>query len=569
MTSEESDSTWIPCFIPARFIHEGEAYPVKITKLATTRAQGTGSIPVGEGERALLELNRLEDGVCVRVDVQVTSVRGEGQQWGWKPAYHVEFYQELSSCSTADPTEFPLAASAMAAAQEAVPAAPGGGLPAMGGGMAGLGPRRRKSPAPSAKPPPEPDPDPEPEPELELELEPEPDPEPETQPADVADPSGDELAPVPENLRPPADVTDPSGGVLAPVPTDLLPTAPEADNPPEPVGAPLPVTPSAPLPFDDLELSDGLAPDMGEMPEGVAAETTPQPAADPLQLESPPPLAPPAPSEGAQVLEEPPALDMPIPELSPPGLPPADPPPEAPPQPTPRPPRQAPLPAAEQVPISAPLPDNVDEHTAPDSSSQIGVYRLDDVLSQNRIKELKTRRTSAPKPDRDGAPWEKSAKHQVPRKADPPKGLLGELRAVLSKAVPRRETVANPYEASPSITSEQVRREARILSEVEVHYQLGGDQRLGVAQDFSLQGLFLALTPTDPMPRLGAMLRLEFPIDLPDDTALIRMITEVRWAHGEDDPDAPGRGIGLQIATFQNNADRELYEAYVNALLTG
>jgi len=270
----------------------------------------------------------------------------------------------------------------------------------------------------------------------------------------------------------------------------------------------------------------------------------------------------------------------PAPQPPPAELPPAAPPLGAPPpqgDEAPAPPRESehepptpvPLPPAEQPPASVAPQDDSDEHSAHDSSSQIGVYRLDDVLSKSRIKELKTRRQAAAKPPPSDAPWEKSAKHQVPRKQDPPKGLLGELRAVLSKAVPRRETAANPFDATPSVTSEQVRREARILSEVEVYYQLGGDQRLGIAQDFSLQGLFLAVTPTDPLPRQGAMLRLEFPIDLPDDTALIRMITEVRWSHGEDDPDAAGRGVGLQIATFKNNADRELYEAYVNALLMG
>jgi len=102
---------------------------------------------------------------------------------------------------------------------------------------------------------------------------------------------------------------------------------------------------------------------------------------------------------------------------------------------------------------------------------------------------------------------------------------------------------------------------------VTVSYLCAGKKRFGTAQDFSRRGMFIAIPDVDPLPRLGAIVRVGFPIELPTDLIVARMTTEVRWSYGRDVPNSPGRGVGLQISTFDSAAEQQQYEAYTRSII--
>ncbi len=225
-------------------------------------------------------------------------------------------------------------------------------------------------------------------------------------------------------------------------------------------------------------------------------------------------------------------------------------------------------------PLGRPTDEDLPTATA---KRQDGVYRLEDLLAPDRIGEITDSQRSPrsqPASAEGHAPWERSARKpgavaaarttpQPPEK----KGFFAGLRKAFERPA-RRPTASTPWRKDAlQVSAEQVKREARILSEVEVFYQAAGDRHQGVAQDFSRQGMFLATGPSAPLPRIGAIVRVFFPVELPSEVVQCRLNAEVRWVHGEDDERADGRGAGLQITAFDTRAEREVFEAYVAALL--
>ncbi len=132
---------------------------------------------------------------------------------------------------------------------------------------------------------------------------------------------------------------------------------------------------------------------------------------------------------------------------------------------------------------------------------------------------------------------------------------------------PRRPDARTPWNEPSGKHAAVEEREARILSQVTVSYLAAGLKRFGTAQDFSQHGLFLAIPSADPLPRLGAIVRVGFPIEFPDELVVARMTTEVRWSYGDDAPNSPGRGVGLQISAFDSAAEQRSYEEYARSII--
>ena len=134
--------------------------------------------------------------------------------------------------------------------------------------------------------------------------------------------------------------------------------------------------------------------------------------------------------------------------------------------------------------------------------------------------------------------------------------------------IPRREGAWTPWSGNEEPPSGGVDREARILSEVPVTYFHAGADLSGTAQDFSRQGMFLAVMPGDALPRLGDAVRVRFPVPVAAEAEVVGMRAEVRWTHGGDGRSARGRGVGLQIVRFDDDACQDTYERWVTSLLT-
>lgn len=136
-----------------------------------------------------------------------------------------------------------------------------------------------------------------------------------------------------------------------------------------------------------------------------------------------------------------------------------------------------------------------------------------------------------------------------------------------SKPAPRRPGARAPWNEPEQRDSSEAEREARILSQVTVSYLCAGKKRFGMAQDFSRRGMFVAIPDQDPLPLVGAIVRVGFPIELPHDLVVARMTTEVRWSYGQDAPNSPGRGVGLQISAFDTAAEQRQYEEYTRSII--
>ncbi len=631
MPGNDDTTGMVPCYIPARLIDGDRIHDIKLTKIGADRALCTGDVPLDSGAIVALELARPTDGVNVRVTVTISSVRREGLQWGWKPAFHVVFSQSLDLCDPVDAGEDDQGdGEELDLELDEEPA----------------------EPAPVSSPPQLPSIDPE-----------------AFASADAAPPVGADLpsvdpdvlggisasgaSPLPDGVGEPTRLPGmPPLGVELP-PMDEARVDPQRD----PTGAPLPEPPSldpdalvpprvrtdrlgpgseppAPYPGDDAregepERDPESAPRSG--PTSGAREAAMPPTAD--APASPPPAgvsrpAVPAPRAGEGL---PPAPGTPLPEhevsmpwMTQGNVPPTDGPFAGPPpldasegdaaggapggeetgatppsggaaatgealpeaasldgpgeahgdpwsgidagQPVPPPSQPAPDPTGTEAPASgAPASGAPAAAGSPPNIPYRGLYRLDEILTPSRMNDL--RQGGSVSARTGDAPWESPAAREVPRRSEPPRGLLGELRKALVRVVPRRDTAQTPWTSPADVPAERVRREARILSQVPVTYQLGGEERRATAQDFSKQGLFLAIEPTDQLPLIGALLRVGFPIELVEESTMVHLIGEVRWLHGEEDPEVAGRGMGLQIDRFETNADRLVFEAYVASLL--
>lgn len=168
-------------------------------------------------------------------------------------------------------------------------------------------------------------------------------------------------------------------------------------------------------------------------------------------------------------------------------------------------------------------------------------------------------------------PWDAAETTDPPWEGpeDDPAGqsLSGGLDEQPVRPLPRRPGARAPWSEPSAGHAAVEEREARIFSQVTVSYLAAGQKRFGTAQDFSRQGLFLAIPDEDPLPRMGAIVRVGFPIEFPDDLVVVRMTTEVRWNYGDDAPDAPGRGVGLQISAFDSAAEQRCYEDYTRSII--
>ena len=133
--------------------------------------------------------------------------------------------------------------------------------------------------------------------------------------------------------------------------------------------------------------------------------------------------------------------------------------------------------------------------------------------------------------------------------------------------LPRRESAWTPWSGAQVQKPDKVDREERVLSEIPVTYFGAGGEHSGMAQDFSRQGLFLAVLPDDPLPRLGEIVRIRFPVPEGEDVAMVGMHGEIRWTHGADSRATRGKGVGLQIVRFDDEAGQQAYQRWVAFLL--
>jgi len=361
-----------PCYIPAKLIGEAGAYDLTLNRVGRSKGQLSGDAPFRVGDRAQLELNRPTDGAKVRARVTISSVRREGQQWGWLPAIHVAFEQCIDDWN-------PIDESAM----------------------------------------------------LEMAIE------------ESSSFSADEVS------------------------------ADEASILPDPLDAP----------SVDLPRAEETASLSGE----IQTLDTPVAAPDVRTLED---ILPEAAREANKTAQARRAATF---EVS-----------------------------------SPPWEHQIEE--GPTTSVEIPVVR------------------DEPRPDAT-------------------ESLREGLETRPASGTPRRDSATPPWSIPPGLSKEVVKREARILSEVTVSYLTAGRKRFGTAQDFSQHGLFLAVELGDAVPLVGAVVRVGFPIETPDDLFVIRMTAEVRWSHGNDRAEAAGRGVGLQVCAFDTAAEQQFYSEYVTSLL--
>jgi len=136
------------------------------------------------------------------------------------------------------------------------------------------------------------------------------------------------------------------------------------------------------------------------------------------------------------------------------------------------------------------------------------------------------------------------------------------------QGMPRRESAHIPWlDDSDAVEELSTDREERVFSEVAVVYMLAGKRHAATVQDFGLEGMYLAAAPFATLPAMGDMIRIEFPVVMPSEVRYVRMFTEVRWSHGQADPDTTGRGVGVRIVDYEAPLERQIYEDYVAMLL--
>ena len=329
-----NSSEMSPCYFPASLVGNNQFHRMTVTRIGRGRAQLTGEAPLAAGAQTLLEMNRPTDGARIRVPVRIVRIRDEGRQFGWKPAFHVEFLEELDAVEPQQSFDRVMA-----------PAGPGNPFePAVAGEAA------------------------------------------------------------PESVE--SSVAEPSEEIV-------LLSAPEP-----------PVHQS--LSLDDIAASASIGP-------SISVEDEPPMAIDPEAL-----------------------------------LPPVDP----------------------------------------------------------------------------ALPGDEAAR------------------------LPRRESAWTPWSGGEVKKHDAVDREDRVLSEIPVTYFGTGGEKSGTAQDFSRQGMFLAVLPSEALPRLGDVMRLCFPVPEADGVSMVGMHGEVRWTHGADGRAAKGKGVGLQIIRFDDEPGEQAYQRWVSYLIT-
>ncbi len=145
--------------------------------------------------------------------------------------------------------------------------------------------------------------------------------------------------------------------------------------------------------------------------------------------------------------------------------------------------------------------------------------------------------------------------------------VRGVLPAMYGAPACRREEAHTPWSEPAEARPAHPDREKRILSSSPVAYLTSGRHRAGMVQDFSRGGMFMAVHRGEPIPPVGATLRVEFAVPRPPTVFLIGLTAEVRWVHEGERPSEPGRGAGMVIVGFDRAEGREVYASYVESLI--
>jgi hypothetical protein len=108
------------------------------------------------------------------------------------------------------------------------------------------------------------------------------------------------------------------------------------------------------------------------------------------------------------------------------------------------------------------------------------------------------------------------------------------------------------------------RSERRILTSLPVTFLAAGEERHGIACNFSPGGVYLA---AEEFPRIGSVIHVLFPLRSPDGSEReVAFNGVVRWYRRDrPDLDLPD-GFGLQIISFQSSEDRWLYTSFARKI---
>ncbi len=112
---------------------------------------------------------------------------------------------------------------------------------------------------------------------------------------------------------------------------------------------------------------------------------------------------------------------------------------------------------------------------------------------------------------------------------------------------------------------ESVDRANRVVTEIPVEFILAGRRYSGTACNFSQGGLYVA---SNEYPRVGSVVRVFFPLETPEaEPRAVEFNGVVRWFQ-QDRPELElPAGFGVQIMTFENARDSQLYADYVTRAL--
>lgn len=145
----------------------------------------------------------------------------------------------------------------------------------------------------------------------------------------------------------------------------------------------------------------------------------------------------------------------------------------------------------------------------------------------------------------------------------------GALPAMYGMPLGRRDGSSTPWQEPPIVEAPRPAREPRVMTNSPVAYLTSGRHRAGMVQDFSRGGMFMAVHLGEPLPPVGASIRVEFAVPQGASVFLVGLTAEVRWLHEGERPSEPGRGAGLAITGFDRARGRVVYEEYVESLVGG
>lgn len=117
----------------------------------------------------------------------------------------------------------------------------------------------------------------------------------------------------------------------------------------------------------------------------------------------------------------------------------------------------------------------------------------------------------------------------------------------------------------PSPAEDEIERASRVITEIPVEFILSGRRYSGTACNFSHGGLYVA---SPEYPRVGSVVRVFFPLETdPGEPCTVEFNGVVRWFQ-QDRPELElPSGFGVQIMTFENVRDSQLYADLVSRAL--